>query len=212
MPRSTTPGLTIDDVDGIAAGGMPTGLAEYLGVQPRYLDGTMVGGSSYELHVEHAAAAIATGLCEVVVGVYAATPRSDRKQRRGGRRLPRHARTEPDARVGDAVRPAHADGRVRARREPAHGAVRDDVRATRADRRRHPAVGRDEPERPLPRPDHDRRRARVADAGVAAAPARLLPRHRRRRRVRHDVAPNGRAICPSRPRTCSARRPAATTR
>ncbi len=77
-------GLTIDDVDGIAAGGMPTGLAEYLAVQPRYLDGTMVGGSSYELHVEHAAAAIAAGLCEVVVGVYAATPRSDRKQRRGG--------------------------------------------------------------------------------------------------------------------------------
>ena len=63
---------------------MPTGLAEYLAVQPRYLDGTMVGGSSYELHVEHAAAAIAAGLCEVVVGVYAATPRSDRKQRRGG--------------------------------------------------------------------------------------------------------------------------------
>ena len=81
-------GLTIADVDGIAAGGMPTGLAEYLGVHPRYLDGTMVGGSSYELHVEHAAAAIAAGLCEVVVGVYAATPRSDR-QPRGGGGLPR---------------------------------------------------------------------------------------------------------------------------
>jgi acetyl-CoA acetyltransferase len=77
-------GLTIDDVDGIAAGGMPTGLAEYLGVQPHYVDGTMVGGSSYELHVEHAAAAIATGLCEVVVGVYAATPRGDRARRPGG--------------------------------------------------------------------------------------------------------------------------------
>ena len=35
----------------------------------------MVGGSSYELHVEHAAAAIAAGLCDVVVGVYASTPR-----------------------------------------------------------------------------------------------------------------------------------------
>ena len=51
------------------------------GSQPRYLDGTMVGGSSYELHVEHAAAAIAAGLCEVVVGVYAATPRGDRTPR-----------------------------------------------------------------------------------------------------------------------------------
>ncbi|HEX6424370.1 MAG TPA: acetyl-CoA acetyltransferase [Acidimicrobiales bacterium] len=82
-------GLTLDDVDGLAHAGSPTGLAEYLGIRPRYLDGTMVGGSSYELHVEHAAAAIAAGLCDVVVSVYAATPRSDRT-RPGGtvRRMP----------------------------------------------------------------------------------------------------------------------------
>jgi acetyl-CoA acetyltransferase len=77
-------GLAPGDVDGLCYAGMAPGAAEHLGIQPRYLDGTMVGGSSYELHVEHAAAAIAAGLCEVVVGVYAATPRSDR--RRGGGR------------------------------------------------------------------------------------------------------------------------------
>ena len=74
-------GLTLAEVDGVAHAGSPTSMAEFLGVQPRYLDGTMVGGSSYELHVEHAAAAIAAGLCDVVVGVYAATPRSDRHRR-----------------------------------------------------------------------------------------------------------------------------------
>ena len=42
----------------------------------------MTGGSSYEVHVEHAAAAIAAGVCDVVVSVYAATPRSDRSRRR----------------------------------------------------------------------------------------------------------------------------------
>ena len=73
-------GLAIDDVDGLCYGGNPSGMAEFLGIHPRFLDGTAVGGSSYELHVEHAAAAIAAGLCEVVVGVYAATPRSDRKR------------------------------------------------------------------------------------------------------------------------------------
>jgi len=73
-------GLTLDDVDGVAYAGMAGGFAEYLGVRPTYLDGTMVGGSSYELHVEHAAAAIAAGLCDVVVGVYASTPRSDRRR------------------------------------------------------------------------------------------------------------------------------------
>jgi acetyl-CoA acetyltransferase len=81
-------GLTIADVDGLCyAGftGMATlGLAEYLGISPRWTDGTNVGGSSYEVHVEHAAAAIAAGLCDVVVGVYASTPRSDRKRSSGG--------------------------------------------------------------------------------------------------------------------------------
>jgi acetyl-CoA acetyltransferase len=73
-------GLTIADVDGLCYAGMPAGMAEYLGIRPRFLDGTMVGGSSYELHVEHAAAAIAAGLCDVVVSVYAATPRGDRER------------------------------------------------------------------------------------------------------------------------------------
>src|SRR6476469_536672 len=75
-------GLTLDDVDGVCSPGPPAGFAEHLGIHPRFLEGTAVGGSSFEIHVEHAAAAIAAGLCEVVVGVYAATPRSDRK--RGG--------------------------------------------------------------------------------------------------------------------------------
>ena len=79
-------GLTIADVDGVCSGGFgATGLAEYLGVNARFLDGTMVGGSSYQLHVEHAAAAIAAGVCECVVSVYASTPRGDRKRGGGGR-------------------------------------------------------------------------------------------------------------------------------
>ena len=79
-------GLTVDDVDGVCYGGMSPGIAEYLGIHPRFVDGTMTGGSSYEIHVEHAAAAIAAGLCEVVVGVYAATPRGDRARGGGGGR------------------------------------------------------------------------------------------------------------------------------
>jgi acetyl-CoA acetyltransferase len=80
-------GLSIDDVDGVCYGGMAPSIAEYLGIGPRFVDGTMTGGSSYELHVEHAAAALAAGLCDVVVGVYAATPRGDRT-RRGERGRP----------------------------------------------------------------------------------------------------------------------------
>ncbi len=72
-------GLTLADVDGICCSGMATGIAEYLDLHPRFVDGTFVGGSSFEVHVEHTAAAIAAGLCDVVVGVYASTPRQDRR-------------------------------------------------------------------------------------------------------------------------------------
>ena len=72
-------GLTISDVDAVcSATGMMASmeLAEYLRVQPRWTDNTMTGGSSFEVHVDHAAAAIAAGQCDVAVIVYAQTPRT----------------------------------------------------------------------------------------------------------------------------------------
>jgi acetyl-CoA acetyltransferase len=83
-------GLKLADVDGLFVAS-PMGsveLAEYLGIQPRYTDTTSLGGSSYEVHVEHAAAAIALGLCDVAVTVYAATPRSPGASRPGRRSMP----------------------------------------------------------------------------------------------------------------------------
>jgi acetyl-CoA acetyltransferase len=73
-------GLTLADVDGVCHTGSSVGLAEYLGIHPRYTDSTSTGGSSFEVHAEHAAAAIAAGLCDVVISVYASNPRSDRKR------------------------------------------------------------------------------------------------------------------------------------
>ena len=72
-------GLGIGDVDALfSCTGMMASmeLAEYLRIQPRYTDTTMTGGSSFEVHVEHANAALALGLCDVAVIVYAQTPRS----------------------------------------------------------------------------------------------------------------------------------------
>ncbi len=80
-------GLTLADVDGVCHADSAVAFAEYLGIHPVFTESTMTGGSSYEAHVEHAAAAIAAGVCDVVVSVYAATPRSDGARRRqGGRR------------------------------------------------------------------------------------------------------------------------------
>jgi acetyl-CoA acetyltransferase len=61
-------GLINSDIDGVAcAGQSPVAMAHYLGITPKYLDGTTVGGCSFMLHVRHAAAAIAAGHCEVAL-------------------------------------------------------------------------------------------------------------------------------------------------
>jgi acetyl-CoA acetyltransferase len=70
-------GLTMADVDGVAAAGQsPIAIAHYLGITPTYIDGTMVGGCSYLLHVRHAAAAIAAGLADVVLITHGESGRS----------------------------------------------------------------------------------------------------------------------------------------
>ncbi|MFD9663555.1 thiolase [Rhodococcus sp. NPDC059968] len=70
-------GLTVHDVDGIAtAGPMPVTVAHHLGITPRWLDGTMVGGCSFMLHVRHAAAAIAAGAADVVLITHGESGRS----------------------------------------------------------------------------------------------------------------------------------------
>jgi acetyl-CoA acetyltransferase len=60
-------GIDPKEIDGVASTGSPVALAHHLGITPSYLDGTGVGGCSFMLHVRHAAAAIATGMCEVVL-------------------------------------------------------------------------------------------------------------------------------------------------
>jgi acetyl-CoA acetyltransferase len=78
-------GLDKSDVDGFASCGTgllaPIEVAEYLGLRPTWVDGTGVGGSTWEFMVEHATAAIAKGHAEVVVLAYGSTSRADLKRR-----------------------------------------------------------------------------------------------------------------------------------
>lgn len=62
-------GLKKSDVDAVFSSGqnMASMVPEYLGIRPRFVGGTQVGGCSFILHVEHAMAAIAAGLCEVAL-------------------------------------------------------------------------------------------------------------------------------------------------
>ena len=70
-------GLSLRDVDGVAtAGESPVAIAHYLGITPRWLDGTAVGGCSFMIHVRHAAAAIAAGQCSTVLITHGQSGRS----------------------------------------------------------------------------------------------------------------------------------------
>jgi acetyl-CoA acetyltransferase len=71
-------GLKPSDIDGIAsAGEAPGSVAHYLGIVPKWVDGTMVGGCSFMLHVRHAAAAINAGHCQTVLITHGESGRSN---------------------------------------------------------------------------------------------------------------------------------------
>ncbi len=72
-------GLKAGEVDGLFTAGFSTlATAEYMGIQPRYTDSTSVGGSSFDIHVAHALAAINAGYCEVALITPGQTGRSAR--------------------------------------------------------------------------------------------------------------------------------------
>ncbi len=75
-------GLNKDDIDGYFCAGDAPGfgalsMADYMGLRNlRHMDSTETGGSSYILHVGHAAEAIAAGKCSVALITLAGKPRT----------------------------------------------------------------------------------------------------------------------------------------
>ncbi len=77
-------GLKLKDVDGLFVSSMgrvfhPLQIAEYLGVHPKAIDGTNVGGSAFVNAIQHAAMALHLGICNVALVAYGSTSRSNRK-------------------------------------------------------------------------------------------------------------------------------------
>jgi acetyl-CoA C-acetyltransferase len=77
-------GLSKDDVDGFfcgpdAPGTGPLSIADYLNLKLRHVDTTNTSGSSYLIHVAHAAQAIAAGKCNVALITLAGRPRNEGK-------------------------------------------------------------------------------------------------------------------------------------
>lgn len=75
-------GLTFQDVDGYfcagdAPGLGPLSMVDYLGINPRYIDSTDIGGASYLMHVARAVQAIERGLCNVALITLGGKPKSE---------------------------------------------------------------------------------------------------------------------------------------
>jgi acetyl-CoA acetyltransferase len=71
-------GLTLRDIDGIATVSAPgpVQVAHALGITPDWIDGTSVGGTSFLLHVRHAAAAIRAGYARTILITHGESGRS----------------------------------------------------------------------------------------------------------------------------------------
>jgi acetyl-CoA C-acetyltransferase len=70
-------------------------LSDYLGIQPRYVDDTDVGGASFGYYVNRAVLAMNAGLISCALIVYAARPRSQRRSI--GTERPTELRATPDS-------------------------------------------------------------------------------------------------------------------
>lgn len=74
-------GLQPHEIDGLFAAtsthAFPTlTMAEFLGLRPRFFDGTNVGGSSFEMHLLQAALALDAGLCDAALVCYGSNQRT----------------------------------------------------------------------------------------------------------------------------------------
>ena len=100
-------GLTLADIDGIATVSSPgpVQVAHALGITPDWIDGTGVGGTSFLLHVRHAAAAIQAGYARTILITHG---ESGRSRVGAGRMIP-----APSSMTGQFEAPTARSGRRR---------------------------------------------------------------------------------------------------
>src|SRR6266481_1751790 len=167
-PRRTIH-ISAESVDqgGIAtAGETPVTVAHYLGLTPKWVDGTAVGACSFMIHVRHAAAAIASGLCETVAD-------------HPWREWPLRRRAHPQCRgAHQPRRPVRAalwaNGAADFVHDPSialHEDLWPDARATGDGLGRAARMGGEEPARHLQGADHRRGRAELWSCVLRDAPS-----------------------------------------
>jgi len=84
-------GIPITDIDGVFSTGWTSDLGEHLGLQPKYIDTTSVGGCSFQIHVHHALCAIYSGVIDTALISHGENGWSQRRVgKEGGPSYPAH--------------------------------------------------------------------------------------------------------------------------
>ena len=60
-------GVPISKIEGVFSTGWSSELCEHLGITPKYIDTTAVGGCSFEMHVHHVGVAIYAGIIDIAL-------------------------------------------------------------------------------------------------------------------------------------------------
>ena len=80
-------GLTMNDIDGLCTASVlatmwPMEVVEHLGINARFIDGTMIGGSSFVAHLMPAMLALEAGQCDAVLVCYGSAQRTSTLNRK----------------------------------------------------------------------------------------------------------------------------------
>jgi acetyl-CoA acetyltransferase len=88
-------GLTMQDIDGLCTANLmaamwPLNVVEYLGLRPKFVEGTNIGGAAFVAHQLPSMLALAAGICDAVLVCYGSNQRTatfGRKERTAARNV-----------------------------------------------------------------------------------------------------------------------------
>ena len=127
-------GLTMADIDGLCTASVlstmwPLPVVEYLGINPSFIDGTMLGGSSFIAHLMPAMLALAAGQCNAVLVCYGSTQRSGTMNRAAVAAARRQMDPQPYEMPYDPVFPVAAYALAASRHMALYGTTRRQLAA-----------------------------------------------------------------------------------
>jgi acetyl-CoA acetyltransferase len=125
-------GLKMSDIDGLCTASVgstmwPMPVIEHLGLRPRFIDNTMLGGSSFIAHLLPAMHALASGQCQAVLVCYGSTQRSGTTGRKEIAQARRWLDPQPYEQPYEPVMPMTAYALAASRHMHQYGTTRRDL-------------------------------------------------------------------------------------